>query len=156
MAINYIYNYLNDDDLLNISSEIKNQEKLTSAEIVLSIKKSKPFLDKFLSRSLRIEESAKKEFYRLGMNRTKDNTGILIFVLFEERQFYVLADKAINEVFTQDTWVSVTETIRSNFGKGEFANGLIKAVALIGDTLKTHFPIKPDDVNEISNKIIIT
>ena len=90
------------------------------------------------------------------MNRTKDNTGILIFVLFEERQFYVLADKAINEVFTQDTWVSVTETIRSNFGKGEFANGLIKAVALIGDTLKTHFPIKPDDVNEISNKIIIT
>lgn len=156
MAISYIYNYMDDDDLLYISSEIKKQEKLTSAEIVLSIKRRRPFLNRLLFQVPNIEPFAKKEFYRLGMNRTKDKTGILIFILFEERQFYVLADKAINEVFTRNTWVSVTEIIRTNFAAGEFAGGLIKAVALIGDTLKNHFPIKPDDVNEISNKIIIT
>ncbi|MHC1738941.1 MAG: TPM domain-containing protein [Ignavibacteriaceae bacterium] len=156
MAINYIYNYMDDDDLLNISSEIKNQEKLTSAEIVLSIKRRRPFLKRLFSQVPNIEAFAKKEFYRLGMNRTKDKTGILIFILFEERRFYVLADKAINEVFTQNTWISVTEIMKTNFAKGEFAQGLISAVTLIGATLKNHFPIKPDDVNEISNKIIIT
>jgi len=156
MAIDYIYNYLDDDDLLNISSEIKKQEKFTSAEIVLSIKKRKPLLTSLFKINSGIKAVAQKEFYRLGLNRTKDKTGILIFILFEERQFYVLADTAIDKVFNQDTWNSVINIIQSNFAKGEFASGLIDSVTLIGDILKVHFPIKPDDINEISNKIIIT
>jgi len=103
-----------------------------------------------------IDFYAKKEFYRLGADRTKDKTGILIFILFEERKFYVLADNAINQVFSQETWTSVTETIKTNFSQGMFAEGLVKSVSIIGEILENNFPIKPDDKNEISNKIIIT
>ncbi|NLH62258.1 MAG: hypothetical protein GX452_12740 [Ignavibacteriales bacterium] len=156
MSVDYIYNYLDDDDLILISDEIRNREKLTSAEIVLSIKRNISILNRLLHPRSGIDFYAKKEFYRLGADRTKDKTGILIFILFEERKFYVLADNAINQVFSQETWTSVTETIKTNFSQGMFAEGLVKSVSIIGEILENNFPIKPDDKNEISNKIIIT
>jgi len=147
-----IYQFLNDDELLRISNRIKLWEKLTAGEICVSIKERRTFVQK---RKL-LRQLAEDEFYRLGVNKTKDATGILIFILLEERQFYILADKGINEKVPQDTWDKIKDQMQNLFIKGEFSKGIIYGIEEVGKILNAHFPIKPDDIDELSNRVSIT
>jgi uncharacterized membrane protein len=147
-----IYQYLNDDELLRISNKIKFWEKLTAGEICVSIKERRSFLRK----NKLLKQLAEEEFYRLGVDKTKDATGILIFILLEEKQFYILADKGINERVPNNTWDKIKNQMQTLFIKGEFSKGIIYGVEEIGKILNTHFPIKPDDTNELSNRVAIT
>ena len=147
-----IYQYLNDDELLRISNKIKLWEKQTAGEICVSVKEKRPFLQK----KKLLRQLAEDEFYRLGVNKTRDATGILIFLLLEERQFYILADKGINEKVPPDTWDKIKDQMQIFFIKGEFSKGIIYGVEEVGKILNAHIPIKPDDTNELSNRVNIT
>jgi uncharacterized membrane protein len=151
MSNELFYQILNDDELLRISKKIKEKEKITSGEIVVSIKERSSF--SFKKKTVR--ELAELEYNRIGINKTRDNTGILLYFLLERREFYILADSAINEKVSDDLWDSVKIKMESFFKNGEFCKGIINAVDEVGNTLAKHFPIKPDDTNEISNRVII-
>jgi uncharacterized membrane protein len=151
MSNELFYQILNDDELLRISKKIKEKEKITSGEIVVSIKERNSF--SFKKKAVR--ELAELEYNRIGINKTRDNTGILLYFLLERREFYILADSAINEKVSDDLWDSVKIKMESFFKNGEFCKGIINAVDEVGNTLAKHFPIKPDDTNEISNRVII-
>jgi uncharacterized membrane protein len=151
MQEHLIYNFLDDDDFLRISNKIKETEKKTAGEIRVSIKERKSFPQ----RNKSLKQIAEEEFFRLGMDKTRDDTGILIFLLLKERQFYILADKGINEKVEPNTWDSIKEKMQDMFSKGEFSKGIIHGVEEVGKILSKHFPVKPDDKNELSNRIII-
>lgn len=144
-----IYDFLSDDDLLRISAKIKEMELITSGEIRVSVKEKKPFL----KRSKEISELAKDEFFRLKMNNTRDKTGILIFLLLDARQFYILADSGINEKVPENTWDLIRDEVQQKFRMGKFSEGIILSVEKVGQKLAEHFPKKPDDTNELSNKV---
>ena len=146
-----IYHFVNDDELLRISNKIKEMEKTTAGEICVSIKEKRSLLEK--RKSLR--EMAEKEFFKLGVANTRDKTGILIFLLLEDRKFYILADSGINAKVTQETWDKIKDEIQKKFARGEFCKGLIFGVEEVGKILSTHFPIKADDTNELSNRITV-
>ena len=146
-----LYYFLNDDELLRISNKIKQTEKTTAGEICVSIKEYRTFFQKRKSVSALAEE----EFFKLGIDKTRDNTGILIFILLESRQFYILADKGINEKVETKTWDSIKDQMQEMFLKGNFSKGIIHGVEEVGKILSKHFPIKPDDTNELSNRVII-
>jgi uncharacterized membrane protein len=146
-----IYNFVNDDELLRITNKIREYEKLTAGEICVSIKEHK----KFLQRRKSVADLAKQEFARLGIGKTRDKTGILIYIILEERQFYVLADSAINDKVTEDTWHKIKDEMQEFFIKGMFAKGILHGVEATGKVLSEHFPVKPDDTNEISDRVII-
>ena len=42
------------------------------------------------------------------------------------------------------------------FAKGMFAKGIIYGVEEVGKILSTHFPVKPDDTNEIPDRVILS
>jgi uncharacterized membrane protein len=151
MTNELFYQILNDDELLRISKKIKEKEKITSGEIVVSVKEKITFSFKKKS----IKELAEIEYDRIGINKTRDNTGILLYFLLERREFHLLADSAINEKVSDDLWDSVKGRMETFFKNGEFCKGIISAVDEVGDILAKHFPIKPDDTNEISNKVIV-
>jgi uncharacterized membrane protein len=146
-----IYQFFSDDDFLRISSQIKKAEKTTSGEIRISIKEKRQFAD----RSKSIRQLAEKEFYKLNMHATRDKTGILLYLLLHERQFYILADQGINEKVTQETWDSVRNEIQAKFHEGNFCGGMIAGIERVGKILTEHFPVKADDTNELSNKIVM-
>jgi uncharacterized membrane protein len=146
-----IYYFLNDDELLRISNKIKQSEKTTAGEICVSIKENKSFFQ----RKKTVRDLAEEEFFKLGINKTRDNTGILIFILLESRQFYILADKGINEKVAPKTWDSIKDEMQKMFLKGNFSKGIIYGVDEVGKILSKHFPIKPDDTNELSNRVVI-
>lgn len=145
-----IYNYLSDDDLLRISNKIKEAEKTTAGEIRVSIKEKKPYFS-FAS----LDNLAEKEFYKLGVDKTRDKTGILIFILLEKKQFYILADKGINEIVPGNTWDGIKEEMQKMFREGKFCKGILHGIDEVGELLTKHFPIKSDDTNEISNKVVL-
>lgn len=146
-----VYHFFDDDDFLRISNKISESELITSGEIRVSIKEYKLFSE----RNATIRDLAEKEFYKLNMHQTRDKTGILLFFLLGERQFYILADEGINEKVKPNIWENVSQNIQKNFGNGFFSEGIIKGIQEVGELLAQYFPIKPDDVNELTNKVVI-
>ena len=74
------------EDLAAIAAAISEAEKTTAGEIRVSIRQKR----RWRERKLSIEEMARREFHDLGMTKTKDHTGILIFLLMIERKFFIL------------------------------------------------------------------
>ena len=146
-----IYNFFDDDEFLRISNKIKEMEKKTAGEIRVSIKEKKSFFQRNKTLKLLAEE----EFFRLGMNKTRDKTGILILLLLKERQFYILADKGIDEKVAPATWNSIKDKMQDMFSKGEFSKGILFGIEEVGKILSSYFPLKADDKDELSNRIII-
>ena len=146
-----IYHFINDDELLRISHKIKETEKKTAGEICVTIREHRHFLNRKKS----VEELAQAEFIRLGIGKTRDKTGILIFILLEGRQFFILTDSGINEKVPQNTWDDIKDEMQAMFINGEFCKGILHGINKVGNILALHFPTKPDDTNEISDKVQI-
>jgi len=91
----------------------------------------------------------------LGIQDTRDRTGILIYIILNDRQFYILADEGINSKVEQKTWDNIRDVMGADFSMGKFCNGLLACIESIGQILQKHFPVKPDDRNELSNRVII-
>ena len=151
MANELLYHFFNDDDFLDISNTIKEMEKITSGEIRVAIKEEVAFLKK----KKEIKILAEEEFYKLKMDSTRDKTGILIYVLLSKRKFYILADSGINGKVNQDVWDKMRDEMQVEFQQGRYLEGIIKTIEKVGNLLSQHFPIKHDDTNELSNKVIV-
>ncbi len=146
-----IYHFFTDDDFLRVSNKINEMEKSTSGEIRLAIKEKKSWRD----RKKDIRKLAEEEFFKLNMHNTRGNTGILLYLLLEERQFYILADKGINEKVAQNTWDKIRDEIQMKFQNGNFCEGLLLGIERMGNILSEYFPVKADDKNELSNKVVL-
>ncbi|MFC1839615.1 TPM domain-containing protein [Thermodesulfobacteriota bacterium] len=101
-----------------------------------------------------VEEAAVKGFFREGIYRTRDETGILIFISVFEHRVWVLADRGINEKVKQGQWDEIVKMIIEGIKNKDQANAICKALEEVGRILKEHFPIKEDDTNELKNLIV--
>lgn len=146
-----IYNYLNDDDFLAITKAITESEKLHSGEIRISINSELSFFENFYD----IKKLAIREFRKLKMDTTRDKTGVLFYISLTKKQFYILADEGINQKVSQSYWDSLTENVKNEFLVGNYRNVIIETINNIGLKLAEFFPIKSDDSNELSNKVVI-
>ncbi len=144
-----IYQYLNDDEILRISNKISEIEKATSGELVISIKEKR----RFWEASKSVLDLAEKEFVSAGIAKTIGATGILILLVLKSKEFYILADKNINEKVEQSVWDTIAQSMTKHFSQGNFCKGIIEGIEDCGKILSAHFPILPDDVNELSNKV---
>jgi len=146
-----IYHYFNDDDFLHISGKIKEMEEITSGEIRVAIKEKRSFSQR--NKSLHL--LAVEEFHKLKMNNTRDKTGILLYLLLHDKQFYILGDQGIHEKIGDATWDQVRDEIQNHFKDGNFPEGILWGIERVGKILAEHFPIKEDDINELSNEVVI-
>ena len=89
------------------------------------------------------------------MNKTVDKTGVLIFILFEEKKFEIIADEGINSKIHQEKWDLIINHIKTEFSSENYKSGLLKCLNEIGKTLIKEFPVKPGDRNELPNDIVI-
>jgi putative membrane protein len=101
-----------------------------------------------------VEEAAITNFFNRGLYRTKDGTGILIFISVFERKVWVLADAGIDAKVASDHWQSVVAGITKGIRNKQAAAAICLAVDTIGRTLAKHFPVAPDDIDELENVIV--
>jgi uncharacterized membrane protein len=132
-------------DTEKIEQAIAAAEQLTSGEIRVSVA---PF---FWGS---IERAAKKAFERLGMHRTRERNAVLIFVVPSRRKFYVLGDAGIHARVGGEFWSSVVAAITPHFERGDFTEGLLRGIAILGERLAEVFPHRgAADENELPDRV---
>jgi len=127
-----------------VREAISQAEKETSGEIRVHIESS--CNEDVLDRAAWI-------FAKLGMHKTAERNGVLFYLAVRDRKFAVIGDAGINSKVPEGFWDSVKETLRKNFVRGLFAEGLSEGIILAGRQLRKHFPYRSDDINELSDEI---
>lgn len=123
---------------------IQEAERKTSGEIRI-------FLERRSKKN--ILERSERMFEKLGMARTEDRNGILLYFSIQSRDFAILGDRGIHEKVGNDFWKDVVSKMQNLFAKGDFVGGLEAGIREVGEKLKTYFPRKSDDINELSDEI---
>ena len=100
-----------------------------------------------------VERAARNAFSSLGIDKTRDATGILIYASLFERIVVVLGDKPIDSKLPKGVWDEVKDLVLKGFKDGRPTDGYVSAIEKCGKILTPHFPIKPDDTNELPNTL---
>jgi putative membrane protein len=104
----------------------------------------------------RVGERALRCFAEQGLVRTRDRTGILIFVALLERRVVVLGDEGIDRVLDPDeTWQGVVDLAVAGLRDGRALEGLEAAVRRCGEILERHLPAPERDPNELANRLVV-
>ncbi|MBK6537942.1 MAG: TPM domain-containing protein [Ignavibacteria bacterium] len=143
--------FLTEKDLEDISITIRDIEKNTSGEIRVCLKRKRGYLEKEFSP----REIALKEFTGLNMHQTKDRTGVLFFVLFDENKFEIIADEGINSKISEDVWNLFSDEIIKHFRDKKYCAGIKNVLVKIGEYLISEFPANKENVNELPDDVII-
>ena len=136
--------FLLEHQIAELAQDIAHAESLTSGEIRVHI-------DEKLE--VDIQKRAYEVFVALGMDKTEQKNGVLIYITTETQQFLICGDKGINKKVPAFFWRSTRNMIKKQFKKGLFYEGLRDAVFEAGIQLQAYFPVKPDDVDELDNHI---
>ena len=92
-------------------------------------------------------------FNILKMNETAERNGVLIYLAIKDKKFSIIGDEGINKMVEHDFWNDVKDMMAGHFRSGNFTEGIIQGVLRVGEKLKTFFPHKSDDINELSDDI---
>ena len=131
-------------DRERVKQAIEQAERRTSGEIVVSVS---PFFWGSVQRA------AERAFARLGVSRTNDRNGVLIFIVPSRRQFVVLGDQGIHARVGQAFWDGVAEALSVRFRADDITGALLDGIDRIGRELAAHFPYQgARDVDELSNE----
>jgi uncharacterized membrane protein len=127
-----------------IVAAIGAAEKKTSGEIRVHVTRRIP---------KDLEEGALRRFHLLGMTKTAERNGVLLYIAPRARQFRILGDVAIHEKCGLDFWKDVASAMEASFRKGELTEGVVKGVERVGEVLARHFPRRSRDRNELPDRI---
>lgn len=127
--------------------------------VVLSLLLSRPtqrmsLVPRFVKHAL-AHEAAAREFARRGMARTRERTGVLIYVALAEHHAEILADTGIAERVGPDAWTGIIAELTAAIRQGRIGDGLVAAVGRAGAILAEHAPPRFDDEDELPNKVIL-
>ncbi len=127
-----------------IVKAIREAEERTSGEIRV-----------FISRqSIKDPVSAAQaHFLQLGMQKTRDHNGVLIFVAPRAHQFAVIGDAGVHARCGEDFWKQLAHEMSGHFRKSEFTTGIVHGVRKAGELLAQHFPKRPGDSNQLSDEV---
>ena len=102
----------------------------------------------------RVDERASLAFLEEEVFKTRERTGILIFLSLFERRVRVLGDSGINAKVEQAEWDAIAGVIVSGMKNGTPAEGMIEAIGMCGRLLEASgVQIRDDDTNELGNEL---
>ena len=102
----------------------------------------------------RVHAATLEQFMALGLHRTRDRTGVLLYASLAERRAEVFADDGIYAKAPPEFWGEVVQLLVSGLGRGSPADGFVAAVERTGEILSACLPPRDDDSNELPNELI--
>lgn len=103
----------------------------------------------------RAHRAALQHFHARGLHQTRDRTGVLIFVVEQDHQIEIIADVGIHAKTPPEAWGEATAALASGLKQGQAAEGFEAAIGLCGGMLAMHFPPRPNDMDELPNRIVV-
>lgn len=137
--------FLSPSEEQEIVNAIIQAEKNTSGEIRVHIEQRSD-LDAY--------ERAKKVFFELEMQKTKERNGVLFYVCLNPKSFVILGDEKIDQVVkTENFWEGTKELVINHFKNKMYKDGLVYGILKAGKKLQEFFPAQKDNRDELSNEI---
>lgn len=140
-----ISDFLTKEEIDRIESAIVRAEQVSSGEIRVHITTKQEYEDILLA--------AVDTFADLGMDKTAERNGVLIYICPVRKEFAIIGDEGINTLVGQDFWDATRDVMLTEFKKGRFADGIIAGVKQAGESLAKYFPGKKSSINELPNHI---
>ena len=130
-----------------IVDAIRSAEKQTSGEVRLFVERRCKFVDPL--------DRAAEIFFALKMEQTEQRNGVLVYVATKDRQLAIFGDKGIHEKVGDRFWQAEVRKMISHFNADNYAQGISKVIADIGEALHSHFPYAGEkDKNELPDDIV--
>ena len=138
-------------DKKQLEAAIARLEQHTSAEFRI-------FIERKISKkstALSAYERALDVFSQLEMHQTAARNGVLIYIAYDHRQCAIIGDIGIHQYVGDDFWKIECARMIAHFKQKQYTEGILASVQKIGEHLIQHFPVQPDDQNELDNEVII-
>jgi uncharacterized membrane protein len=132
------------EDKSRIAEAIRLAELNTSGEIRVHLDDRCPG---------EVLDCAASLFKSLRMHKTALRNGVLFYLAIQDKKFAILGDAGINAVTPDDFWDRIKEAMLALFKEEKFTDGLVTGINMAGEALKTHFPYRKEDKNELADDI---
>lgn len=107
-------------------------------------------------RGLTPRARAHEVFSHLRVWDTRNNSGVLIYVLVADHAIEIVADRGISARVAQEEWDAICAAMRDRFLAGEFLQGAIDGVTRVSNLLAQHFPADGSvRANELPDRPVI-
>lgn len=101
-----------------------------------------------------VRERAIRAFYEKGLYKTRDETGVLIFISLLEHRVWMLGDRGINAHIAPDVWSTMALELTRGIKSHNPGTSVCTVISRCGEELPRHFPIKKDDTNELPDTVL--
>jgi len=95
-----------------------------------------------------------KQFFANNLHQTQDRTGVLLFVSLAEHYVEIMGDKGINQKIDPAEWREMIGDFTTAIKSGKTRDGYLACIEKVTDRLRTHFPRKDGDTNELPNHVV--
>lgn len=103
---------------------------------------------------LRTRQRAEMAFLEQEVFRTRDRTGILLFLSLFEHRVVVIGDSGINQKVEPGQWDGIVRTVVEGIRSGRPGEALASAIRQCGELLERHgVALRPDDRNELPDEL---
>jgi putative membrane protein len=106
------------------------------------------------TKTRRVRRRALELFRAAAERRTTGRTGVLLYLSLLERRVEIVADEAIHAKVAPETWGDAMAALLEEVKAGRPADGMVRAVEMIGAVLAEHVPLEQGDTNELPDRLI--
>jgi putative membrane protein len=100
-----------------------------------------------------VESRAQCAFLDHQVSRTRERTGVLIFVSELEHEVVMLGDEGIHAVLHQAGWNELVVQVTHAMRTGRGGEGVCEVIRKVGATLAELVPQSAEDVDELDNRV---
>ncbi len=139
--------------LSKIEQAIQTSESAHVGEIRFAVEGALDGAPLFKGQSAR--DRAVDLFAQLRVWDTRDNTGVLIYLLLADRAVEIVADRGIAAKVDAQEWNAVCRQMEAAFRQADFEGGVLGGVQAVTQHLALHFPAGGADTNELPDRPVL-
>lgn len=102
----------------------------------------------------RASRLAREQFMTLGLRRTPNRTGVLLFVSVAEQYVEIIADDGVQQIVSEELWQRIADDYLSKVRSGRVAEGMVLAIEQCMELMATHFPPGEHEKNLLPDHLI--
>lgn len=134
-----------------IERAITDTEKTHGGEVRIALEASLDPAELFSGLAPR--QRALQVFAQLGVWDTELNNGVLIYVLWADRDVEIVADRGYNGRVSAQEWSDVCQRMEQLFSQGAASQAAIAGIQAAGALIARHFPAV--DRNELPDRPVV-
>ncbi|BBB66845.1 membrane protein [Undibacterium sp. YM2] len=139
--------------LSTIEQAIKHSEAAHVGELRFVVEGALDGMPLFTGQSAR--GRAIDVFSQLRMWDTEYNNGVLIYLLYADRDVEIIADRGIHSKVHSREWAKICHQMETAFSQGDYEGGVVRGIEAVTASLAEHFPSAGASRNELSDKPVM-